>query len=245
MAHPDERVAGIADGDPRRQHRQHRAPGDPDGLPDRPDDRRVGRGRLPAGGGLPPAADGPARGGPDLQAHLSRRLRCLHARQRVLRSFANRGVAGRLPGRPGGRGSDDHGDGARDRRADVPRDRARSGPWPERDQRLDRPEPGPGPGRHPHPGRHVAGDLPDQRTDRALRHPLGRPRAAGGAGRPQPILRPPRRHAVGRCPVRPAARAQRRTDVGLDESRDRRALRPPSSSWAWRSWPSSVSRSSR
>ena len=87
----------------------------------------------------------------------------------------------RLPGGPGRRRGDAHGDGPRDHRPHVRPGRARAGARPQRHQRLDRPKPGAGPRRPPDRGRHVAGDLPGQRAGRDLRDRVGRPGPAGGA----------------------------------------------------------------
>ena len=121
VADPVGGLAGLADVDARRQHRQHRAARDPAGLRDRPDHRRVGRGRLPARPGQPAAPRRPPRRGPDVQARLPRGLRDLHPCQRPVRGGPQRGSPGRLPAGPGGRSGHDHGDGPGDHHPHVPR----------------------------------------------------------------------------------------------------------------------------
>ena len=180
VADPDHRLVGLAHGDARRQHRQHRPARDRARPSHRPDDGRVGRRRLPPGRRQPVCCP-------------FGRLGEVQTFKRVyLAGFAIFTVASVCCGAAptigwlvGFRVVQAAGAGmimamgpaivART----FPATRARAGTRPQRDQRVDRAQPRAGARRPPDPGRHVAGHLPDQRPDRAPRDRLGRPRPPG------------------------------------------------------------------
>ena len=211
------RVARHVHGDARRVHRQHRPAEHRAGVRGRPGDGRVGRRRLPAGHRQPaPPVRPPGRGGL-VPEGLPRRVRDLHGGQRPVRPGPEHRRPHRVPGAPGRRGGDAHGDGPRHRGPHVRPGRTRPGARPQRDQRLDRPDPGARAGRPPDRACDVASDLPGQRAGRARRHRLGCADPAGGPTRPARVVRHPGGGPRLRRPPRPPARPQPGRSVGLDE----------------------------